>query len=240
MSRDKLAPFEQLQALDLRIEDLSRQAAESPARIAELEGRANQARAAADLERGRLAENERARRQQEQVLGEEKEKVKKWESRLPALKHPREFAALQREVESAKKANAAAEEELTRLREEAATIRANLTLKETERDSRIAEVERQLPDLRRAEAGHREQIAALEADRAKARQAADPKLLGTYDQVRRRRPGRVVVEAINGSCTGCHRRISPQIVNRLLAGAVEQCPACQRLIYIKAEAPAPE
>lgn len=237
MSRELLAPLEELQTIDLKIEELERQAAESPARIAELEGRANQARASADLERGRLAENERARRHQEHLLSEEKDKVKKWEARLPALKHPREFAALQREVEAAKKANANAEEELTRLREEAEGIKETLKAKEAERDSREAELEKELPVLKSAESELRGKVEALQADRNRFRGQVDRKLLATYDMLRRRRPGKALVETVKMCCTGCHRSMSPQLAYRLIAGAVEQCPSCQRLTYVRDEVP---
>ena len=115
MSRDKLRALEELQKVDLQIRDLAQQAEIHPARLKQIETERNQARAAVDAQRGRLADNERARRQNEQLLQLEKDKVRKWESRLSELKTPREYAALARELDIAKKTNQTAEEEIRRL-----------------------------------------------------------------------------------------------------------------------------
>ena len=115
MSRSKLKALEELQKVDLKIRDLTTAAEQHPARLKQIEGDRTQAKAALDGVRGKLADNERARRQNEQMLGLEKEKVKKWESRLNELKTPREYAALARELDIAKKTNETAELDLKRL-----------------------------------------------------------------------------------------------------------------------------
>ncbi len=115
MSREKLKALEELQQVDLKIRDLSTEAEKHPARLRQIEAERNQARANLDAMRGRIADNERARRQNEQLLQLEKEKVRKWESRLNELKTPREYAALARELDIAKKTNQTADEEIKRL-----------------------------------------------------------------------------------------------------------------------------
>src|SRR5690348_4305326 len=67
VSRDKLKALEELQKVDLQIRDLAQQAEKHPARLKQIETERNQARAALDAQRGRLADNERARRQNEQL-----------------------------------------------------------------------------------------------------------------------------------------------------------------------------
>src|SRR6185369_13823815 len=114
-SREKLKALEALQQVDLKIRDLSAEAESHPARLRQIEAERNQAKAHLDQSRGRLADNERARRQNEQLLQLEKDKVRKWESRLNELKTPREYAALARELDIAKKTNLTADEELKRL-----------------------------------------------------------------------------------------------------------------------------
>src|SRR5438067_8133553 len=115
LSREKLKALEELQGVDLKIRDLAAEAEKHPARLKQIEGERNQAKSALDTARGRLADNERARRQQQDLLGLEKEKVRKWESRLNELKTPREYAALARELDIAKKTNQGAEEEIRKL-----------------------------------------------------------------------------------------------------------------------------
>jgi len=99
LSREKLRALEELQKVDLKIRDLAAEAERHPARLKQIETERNQAKTAVDAARGKLADNERARRQNEQMLQVEKDKVRKWESRLNELKTPREYAALAREGE---------------------------------------------------------------------------------------------------------------------------------------------
>ncbi len=131
MSREKLKALEDLQKVDLKIRDLTAEAEKHPARLKQIETERSQAKAALDASRGRLADNERARRQNEQLLQIEKDKVRKWESRLNELKTPREYAALARELDIAKKTNQTAEEEIKRLAGEYDEIRKQVASGET-------------------------------------------------------------------------------------------------------------
>lgn len=236
MSREKLVALEKLQDLDLIIDDLVRQADAFPARKAELEGAFHAARAAADVARAKLADNERARRSVETQLSDEKEKVKKWEARLPQLKHPREFAALQREVEGAKRANAAAEEELNRLKAAAVELKAALDAKDQDAAARETELQAETGGLANQEAELRDRVASLKADRDSSAGVIDRAVLTKYESLRKRRPGRILV-AVNGeSCGGCHRKLLPLLVHKVIVGdSVEQCPSCLRLLYMPAD-----
>src|SRR5438067_12523490 len=97
----------------------------------QIESERNQAKVALDATRGKQADNERDRRQNEQLLQLEKEKVRKWESRLNELKTPREYAALARELDIAKKTNLTADEELKRLAVEYDALRKESGAAET-------------------------------------------------------------------------------------------------------------
>ncbi len=231
MSRDTIATLERLQTIDIDIEALTKQADTGPARIGDLESQVAKARLAADQERGRLADNERARRHLENQLTDDREKAKKWESRLPQLKHPREFAALEREVEGLKKSNAAAEEELARLTLDAEPVKAALRVKEGELAEREAALAKEAGSLKRNENKLRNQIAELQASRDEARKHVDPRMYATYEQIRKRRGGRVIVTMVNETCSGCNRRLAPQTANRLRSGAIESCPACLRIVH---------
>lgn len=231
MSREKLAALERLQTIDVQIEELTRQADAFPTRMAELEKDVAKAKAVADAERGRLADNERARHQLEGQLAEDKDKLVKWESRLPQLKHQREFAALEREIISLQKSNEDAAENLAKLQTAADPLKASLYQKDAEVTSRESVRAKALADSSHNEAALRKQLAELQAQREKDRAAVDAKLITAYEQVRKRRPGKVVVPMVNNLCSGCNRRLLPQLANTLHAGAIEQCPSCSRIVY---------
>ena len=92
-----------LQKVDLEILELQRAGDAHPKRLAELDQLLSGARAGVEAERSRLSDNERARRDKEAEIQAEKDKVKKWESRLSDMRTTREYAALAREIDIAKK-----------------------------------------------------------------------------------------------------------------------------------------
>lgn len=235
MSRDNLAALERLQAIDLQIDGLRKDADEVPARLSELEAAVAVARSAADVERGKLADRERARSRVETSLAEDRERVKKWEERLPLLKHPREFAALQREVDGLRRTIEDNEELVVRTREDESNIKASVTSLEGALAAEEQALATESKALKKKEAELAGQMKELDEARAAAEANVEARLLSTYKAVRRRHPGAALVEAVGssggGSCSGCHRRLQTQMYHRLLAGEVAQCPSCGRLVF---------
>ena len=103
--RDKLKALEELQQIDLESDEVRKALGTVPARRAAAEQKILEARKAYDEQKARLDQNERERRQIDVLLSMERDKVKKWEGRLGEIKTPREYAALSREIDIAKKSN---------------------------------------------------------------------------------------------------------------------------------------
>ena len=232
MSREKLKALEELQKVDLKIRELEVEAEKHPARLKQIETERGQARTALDATRGKLADNERARRQNEQLLGLEREKVKMWESRLNELKTPREYAALARELDIAKKTNLTAEEELKRLIGEYDELRKQVGSGETALSERDAVVAREGQEIQAAVEGVQAQMKELQAERARLIEECDKSLVSKYERIRKQRGGVAVVPVVGGTCKGCQRNIPPQMANNLLTSSeILSCPNCHRFIY---------
>jgi len=120
--REKLDALEALQAVDLEKADVLAEAAVIPVRRAELEVKIKASRRAYDEAKAKLEANERERRGLDQLLQLERDKVKKWEGRLGDIKTPREYAAMNREIEIAKKQNENANEQIRELTRAAGEI----------------------------------------------------------------------------------------------------------------------
>lgn len=232
MSREKLRALEELQKVDLKIRELAGEAESHPARLKQIEMERNQAKAAVDASRGRLADNERARRQNEQLLQLEKEKVRKWESRLNELKTPREYAALARELDIAKKTNQTADEEIKRLAGEYAEIKKQVDGGEQALSEKETVVAREGDEIRKVLASVQGRMAELETERKKLVEQCDRSLVSKYERIRKQRGGLAVVPVVGGTCKGCQRNIPPQMANNLLTGSeILSCPNCHRFIY---------
>jgi predicted nucleic acid-binding Zn-ribbon protein len=240
LSREKLKALEELQAIDLQIRDLAAAAEKHPLRLKQIEAERAQAKAALDALRGRLADNERARRQQQELHGLEKEKVRKWEARLNELKTPREYAALARELDIAKKTNQTAEQDLQRLageydelKKQAAAAEQLLAEAESVALREGREIQAILDDVRG-------KMKELESGRVDASKGVESSLLGKYEKLRQRRGGVAVAPVVAGTCKGCQMNIPPQMANLLRTGVeIQTCPSCHRFIYAVEPAPAP-
>jgi predicted nucleic acid-binding Zn-ribbon protein len=232
LSREKLKALEALQEVDLKIRELTAEAEKHPARLRQIEAERNQARGLLDVTRGRLADNERARRQNEQLLQLERDKVRKWESRLNELKTPREYAALARELDIAKKTNVTADEEIKRLAGEYAEVKKQVEGAEQALGEKEAVVSREGDEIKNALDGLQERMAQLEAERKRLVEQCDRSLVSKYERIRKQRGGLAVVPVVGGTCKGCQRNVPPQMANQLLTGSdILTCPNCHRFIY---------
>jgi predicted nucleic acid-binding Zn-ribbon protein len=238
LSREKLRALEELQRIDLQIRDLNAMAEQHPQRLREIEAERDQSRAALDALRGQLADNERARRQQTEMLGVDKER--KWEARQSELRSPREYAALARELDILRKTNQTATQELHRLGSEYEELKAGLGLAEgalAEKEAVVARegdvIKAQLAELDLKAQGLKEQ-------RDEAAKVCDPALLSKYERLRKRRGVVAVAPVVGSTCKGCQMNIPPQMANLLRTGAeIQTCPSCHRFIYFEDE-PVPQ
>ena len=230
--REKLKALEELQQIDLDMNEIQAAVAGHPARQAEVEAGVVAARKAWEQEQARLDANERERRQLESLLGMERDKVKKWEGRLGEIRTPREYAALSREIEIAKKTNDGQSEHVKELTAQAGEIRRALDEKEEELSDRESAAQAEVEEIAKKRAEAEEKLAGLALRRSDAVKQVDPGLLAKYENIKRRRAGVAIAPVIGMTCKGCHRNIPPQLAITLQkANSIETCPSCHRIIY---------
>jgi len=230
--RDKLKALEELQQIDLDAGGLEAEATQIPRRRADLESAIGAARRVYELEQKRVDDNEREKRGIEQMLAMERDKVKKWEGRLGEIRTPREYAALSREIDIAKKTNESQSENLRTLQAAGAELRKGMESAADALSEREMAAEAELRDLAAREQEYARRRAELEARRGQAAQRVDPGLLSRYEAIKRRRAGVAVAAVVGQTCRGCNRNIPPQLYITLQrAESIETCPNCNRIIY---------
>jgi predicted nucleic acid-binding Zn-ribbon protein len=230
--REKLKALEELQQIDLETNEVTGELEKLPARREKAEAAVATARRAWEDEKVRLESNERERRQLESLLGMERDKVKKWEGRLGEIKTPREYAALSREIDIAKKTNDGQSEQLKELTAQAGEIKKVVDAKEEELSEREAAAQAAVEEVEKRKATADEKLKALEARRDAAVKQVDPGLLAKYENIKRRRAGIAIAPVVGMTCKGCHRNIPPQLAITLQrANSIETCPSCHRIIY---------
>jgi predicted nucleic acid-binding Zn-ribbon protein len=230
--QEKLKALAELQKVDLEIAALRKAAEIHPKQLAELEKEQVAARNALEAERARVLEIEQHRRSLEQNISDEKEKVKKWEARLSEQRSTREYAALAREIDIAKKANQTMAEELLELGKTLAAAREALKGKEQEFAAKQDSTGGQAVQLREKMRDSEAKAKRLEEKRAKVASLVDKQLLHKYELVKRKRMPALVAVQAPGTCLGCNMNVPPQLYNTLRSRlGIDMCPSCHRLIY---------
>jgi len=230
--REKLKALEELQQIDLEANEVTAELDALPARRAGAEAAVAAARRAWEEEKARLEGNEKERRQLESLLAMERDKVKKWEGRLGEIKTPREYAALSREIDIAKKTNDSQSEQVRELTAQAVELKKTVDAKEEELSERESAAQAAVEEVDKQRAAAEERMRGLEARRAAAVKLVDPGLLSKYENIKRRRAGVAIAPVVGMTCKGCHRNIPPQLAITLQkANSIETCPNCHRIIY---------
>lgn len=230
--RDKLLALAALQKVDLDIAALKKNAEVYPREMSELEKQLNAAKASVDAERTKLEQFESQRRTLEQLITDDKDKVRKWEGRLTEQRSTREYSALAREIDIAKKGQLTMAEEVQELGRQAIVQRevvrskeAEFTLKTKDLVDRIAVLQGRLGEIEA-------QVRIADGKRAEAAKSVDDKLLRQYDVVRKKRMPAMVPINHPGTCSGCRMNIPAQRFNTLVASrGIDICPSCTRIIY---------
>jgi predicted nucleic acid-binding Zn-ribbon protein len=225
-----------LQKADLRLKEIERLREDLPRKMEQITEEIENERQRYKETQDRLEEVKQDRRKKERDLEVEVERVKKSQRRLFEVKTNKEYQALLKEIEAAKEANLALEEEILDLME--AMDEAERTLSGQERELHRIEEERsaEREKLQRQLDGLAGSLQDWLGQRERAAARLDPATLAQYDRIAQRNSGLGVVPVNGGTCQGCHMSIPPQLYNEILkSGSVVQCPFCTRFIYCEAE-----
>lgn len=183
-----------------------------------------------------IAEIEGQQGQLRLALDQEQANVEKSEGRLPEIKTQKEYLAVLKEIDTAKKLARdlteqidAKKSEISVLQEEVAEKQQNLDELEGQTSGRCKEID--------------QAIESFEATRKSLSEQRDSQikplprnLQRNYRLLMERRAGVAVVEARNGTCLGCNMHLPPQLFNSLfLTQEIKTCPHCSRLLFVVKE-----
>lgn len=231
--QEKLIILKKLQDLDQELNDVRRQLAiregeaeELTAERVRVEGMV--ATLSEDLSRleGELAELDCS-------LSIEQDNVVKAEGRLPAIKTQKEYVAVLKEIDTAKKGNKEIQDRIKNKNEEIAALAAE----KAEKDAELAAVSARTAERCALIFAQIDEIKAnalaREAERKELFGQIPPSLGKRYQVLSERRNGIAIVPAHKGACTGCNMLLPPQLYNNLYTTQeILSCPLCNRLLYL--------
>jgi predicted nucleic acid-binding Zn-ribbon protein len=175
--------------------------------------------------------------QLQQDLLKERDNIGRVEGRLPEIQTQKEYVAVLKEIDVAKKANKDLEDQLQAKQLEISALEQDQQEKETELGSIKENAEARGAELS-------ELMNASEATLEKRKSTRDSvagdlpsPLLRKYQTLFKRRGGLALALARNGACLGCNMQLPPQQYNSLLrVTEMQTCPHCNRLLYVEVQA----
>lgn len=168
-----------------------------------------------------------------QSLLQEQDNVDKAEARLPEIKTQKEYLAVLKEVDVAKKQAKDLQDQLSNSDEAMAALEEDQLEKQQQLDelqqtnsSRANEIIEELKDIDDA-------LVSEDAKRERLAMQVPDKIRKKYEMLLVRRKGVALVEACRGTCMGCNMFLPPQFFNSMLKKqGIDSCPHCNRLLYV--------
>ena len=230
--REKMERLVALQTVDLKIQEMERAKEEIPKRLASLEEEFQKEEEKLKAERTGLEKLQKDRRQKEKDLEEEIDRVKKAEARVFEIKTNKEYQAVLKEIETAKKLNRQREEEILGILERFEEMQTQLGKHEKILEARRKEYQREAAELKQKAASFEAEM----ADEVRQRQAQEKEipqeLLIKYRMLSEKRQGVAVARVINGVCQACNMNLRPQLYIELQKqDTLIVCPNCNRILF---------
>ncbi|TLM67334.1 MAG: hypothetical protein FDZ69_04365 [Deltaproteobacteria bacterium] len=234
---EQLQVLKALQALDRERRELLLQRQQLDEEQGRLQGDVDRVQAMVDSLATAIEACQEVRRELLGKLEHERGLAARAEGRLPQIKTQREYLAVLKEVDAAKKQI----KELGDLVAAKDRELEGLTADKSEKDAELATLSEQTLTRRDELAATAAGLDAGLADHGRQRTDLTERLPAAlrkrYDMLLERRNGLAVVEARDGACLGCHMHLPPQLFNRLyVAKEVQSCPHCSRLLYLEPQA----
>ena len=222
-----------LQQLESTIADAKATIAAHPQRLADADARLNVSTQAVEAAKGRLKDNQEARRNLEKDVAVYQGRLTKFKDQLSLVKTNKEYQAMQHEIATAQSDLGGVEEKVLERMLDADAITADVKRAEAALAVRQKEIDAEkkamIAELASVEASLKE---ATEG-RAELLKNLEPRLLAIFEQVARARKGVAISMATrDGLCSVCHVRLRPPVFQQVRQNdSIIQCESCQRVLY---------
>ena len=169
---------------------------------------------------------------QQELLGE-KDQISKVEARLPEIQTQKEYVAVLKEIDMAKKASLDTQAKISEKENQLTELMADLEEKQTELDAVSEKNAARQTEVAKILTESDETCAARKSTRDSLAKDLPNSLLSKYQRIFTRRNGLAVARVLDGACLGCNMQLPPQQYNRLHMGKeLQSCPHCNRLLFM--------
>jgi predicted nucleic acid-binding Zn-ribbon protein len=222
-----------LQSLDKGIADLEREIATLPKHIAHIEKTLDSHLRRLEADRAALAANQKERKQLEDDVKVETQKISKLRDQMLGAKTNEQYRAFQHEITFCETAIRKAEDRALDLMSESEPLDANVKTAEAALKEEKQQVEAETARARERTATDQKQLDELKAERQQLVASLRKPAYSAYERIRRKwRGGSAVAEAVGGRCSACQILLRPQFFQDLRhSEEMMFCESCGRILF---------
>jgi len=223
----------QLQRLETTIADAKVAIAQHPQKLAALDTRLAEAKAAVESVKEQQKTNHDRRRELEKDVALYQGRLTKFKDQLMAVKTNREYQAMQHEIATAQGDLGSVEEKVLERMLEADDLTAASKGAEATLAAQSREIELEKKALNQELTSTETALKESTEARATLVKALEPRLVALFEQVAKVRKGVAVCSATrDGLCSVCHVRVRPSVFQQIRHNdSIVQCDSCQRVLY---------
>jgi hypothetical protein len=222
----------ELQDVDHRIAELTREISYLPKHIAEIESRLHSHQKKLEADRAALAANQKERKRLEDDVKVWEQKISKLRDQMSEAKTNEQYWAFQHEIEYAQAEIRKIEDRILDRMTEAESLEKNVSAAEAALKQETAEVEAEKREASRRTDADRAELAVVQERRRAIAGAITAKTLGIYERIGRQRGGVAVAAARDGRCLACNVVLRLAYYQLVRANdEVYTCEACGRILY---------
>lgn len=230
----------ELQAVDLRLNELRARLQDLPKQIAAIDQRVAASKQQVAAAKESLTKSLKDRKTFEMDVESWKEKARKYRSQSSEVKTNEAYKALQHEIQHAEGEVAQAEDRL--LERMVSGEEFDRQVKAAEQAVAVVEREAQTEraKIQAEQATLQKELESKQSERKAAIAAVPENLFETYERVARHRHGIGIAEVRDEACTLCGVRIRPHVFQKLRSPESHelfQCETCTRIFYYIEPAP---
>lgn len=233
--KDQLILLEELQEIDQKIERIKSDIDFFPREVERLEKALAEDEVAVTEVKDQLAIHEKQKKEFDDELEINTEKLTKFKERLREIKTNTEYQASLKEIDQATKRNNEIENELIELMEQTEEESKKLEQAEADFAGKKAAMEEEKSKLLANRQKMEAELEAVKGERAAHLKTILPEAAAVYESVSSKLKRGPVIARVNGNaCSGCFMHIPPQLINNAMRHEkLYQCPNCFRIIKVE-------
>ncbi len=222
----------QLQSLDGRVAELTKEIATLPKHIAEIEKKLSGGERKLEVDRAALAANQRDRKKMDLEVQTNEQKISKLRDQTLVAKTNEQYRAFQHEIEFCQGEIRKCEDRTLELMGESEALDKNVKAAEASLKVEKHQVEAEKALAREHTAKHQESLRELQEQRLKLVGSVNLSIFANYERIKKTRGGIALSEALDGRCSQCHISLRPQFFQELKRGdKIMTCESCNRILY---------